>query len=69
MINRCGKWLADWRDATGKRKRKAFPSKPKAEKHQRLMMLKADRAKKAHRPRQQRRSSGSGRSRTKRATE
>jgi hypothetical protein len=30
MLNKYGKWFADWRDETGRRKRKAFPTKRQA---------------------------------------
>ena len=37
MKQRCGKWLADWRDASGARHRKAFKRKTDAQRHQRRM--------------------------------
>jgi hypothetical protein len=54
MQKKSGKYLADWRDSNGQRKRRAFDSKPKALKFQAKMQHETA-AKKAH---------GSGPSRT-----
>ena len=32
MLKKCGKFMADWRDATGRRHRAAFPTKKQAAK-------------------------------------
>ena len=34
MLQKYGKWFADWRDAEGRRHRKAFPTRRAAERHQ-----------------------------------
>jgi len=34
MLHKSGKWFADWRDAQGRRRRKAFDSKPAALRYQ-----------------------------------
>jgi hypothetical protein len=46
MKKQNGSWYADWRDAEGKRHRKAFPTKAAAENHQQRQQQKA-RTKKA----------------------
>jgi hypothetical protein len=35
MLQKSGKWLADWRDSNGTRHRKAFASKSEAERYSR----------------------------------
>jgi len=41
MQKKCGKFLADWRDATGTRRRKAFETAREAKEHQAKMRLQA----------------------------
>lgn len=47
MLKKSGKWLADWRDANGKRHRKAFLSKDSAIRYQNSQARDAE-SKKAH---------------------
>jgi hypothetical protein len=50
MLKKHGKYFADWRDASGKRHRKAFPSKRAALSYQSREANKAQAAKKAPAP-------------------
>jgi hypothetical protein len=64
MLHKYGKWYADWRDASGKRQRKAFPSKQKAVNFQRKQAATARATKKAPRPPTLEKSRSRGRART-----
>ena len=41
MLHKYGKWYADWRDESGKRKRKAFRTKNAAKRHEERMRAQA----------------------------